>query len=234
MVLLSKAMHEITFQDVVDFCGEGRTEEVHLDYKVEIPDSLAKHIAAMANTLGGTIIIGVEDEDDKPKAPFEGMSWDNDKGYRNKIFNMVHSSIVPPPFIEVANCPDLSKSKTFVIVRIPQSISTPHALSDGSIYIRTGESSNRERIASPDEIAWLYERRKQSSELKGSLVARSARRFSNFLSESGFDTQSVKGAGNAILTLSACPSFPREPLFDYREARKILEEIVTESGLAVR
>ena len=72
-MLLSMELEEISYSDVVEFCLEGKPEGIHLDYKREFPDDLGKHIAAMANTLGGMILIGVDEEDERPKAPFIGI-----------------------------------------------------------------------------------------------------------------------------------------------------------------
>jgi len=68
-MLYTKTIERITFEDVVNFCAERHRESTYLDYKRQIDNSLAKTIAAMANTWGGLVIIGVEDEDSRPRHP---------------------------------------------------------------------------------------------------------------------------------------------------------------------
>jgi hypothetical protein len=225
-MLFSKQIDQLTYDDVVRFCQLGLPEGLHLDYKVALPQKLFKHIAAMANTLGGIIILGVDEQGDKPALPFVGMPYD--PKIRNTIEQIIRCNINSPPFVEIANCHDPSQSNAFVVIRVPQSISTPHSLtSDGSVYVRTGQSSNPERIASPDEIGWLYERRRKSTELKSNLKARSVSRFRNLLAAKKFRPD----IENAILSLSISPSYPTEILFDYKRSEDKLKQLIKSQGL---
>lgn len=101
-MLYTKEIEKITFQDVIGFCNEKYRETVHLDYKQDIGSSLAKTIAAMANTWGGLSIIGVEDEDSRPKLPVKGIPYR--EHLREQINNIVLSNIMPPVFPEIQVC----------------------------------------------------------------------------------------------------------------------------------
>ncbi len=68
-MLFTKDITQITYEDVFIFCNQRLPESVHLDYKRDFPRNLEKTIAAFANTMGGLVIIGVEDDDGKPKLP---------------------------------------------------------------------------------------------------------------------------------------------------------------------
>ncbi|MBZ9572486.1 ATP-binding protein [Patescibacteria group bacterium] len=68
-MLFTKEITKITYQDVVEFCNQRIAESINLDYKKDFPRDLEKSISAFANTTGGLIIIGVEEEDSKPKLP---------------------------------------------------------------------------------------------------------------------------------------------------------------------
>ncbi|MGN1058391.1 MAG: helix-turn-helix domain-containing protein, partial [Candidatus Avelusimicrobium sp.] len=64
-MLFKKPFHNITFDDVVDFCGRGLPEGKQLDYKYMLPknhEKFAKTIASFANAMGGMIIVGVQDD----------------------------------------------------------------------------------------------------------------------------------------------------------------------------
>ncbi len=66
----------MTIQDVKIFCDKQVREGINLDYKRDLTSkSLLKTMAAFANTRGGFIIVGVDDEDDRPKLPVEGIAW---------------------------------------------------------------------------------------------------------------------------------------------------------------
>ncbi len=51
-MLYTKAIDEITWDDVELFCKEGIEENAYLDYKREFPNNLYKTISAMGNVLG--------------------------------------------------------------------------------------------------------------------------------------------------------------------------------------
>ena len=77
-MLFNKPINDLTFQDVVDFCKKEIPEGKQLDYKYLLPknkEKFAKTIASFANALGGTIIIGVQDDkNDKPAPPCTGIA----------------------------------------------------------------------------------------------------------------------------------------------------------------
>src|SRR5271157_5965668 len=98
-MLYTKTIERITFEDVVNFCAERHRESIHLDYKREIDNSLAKTIAAMANTWGGLILVGVEDDDSRPMLPVEGMYYQ--ERLRERINNIILGNITPPVFPEI-------------------------------------------------------------------------------------------------------------------------------------
>ena len=58
-MIYTAPIETVTWKDVEDFCAQGTREGAYLDYKQDFPTDLAKTIAAMANTLGGIVIIGV-------------------------------------------------------------------------------------------------------------------------------------------------------------------------------
>jgi predicted HTH transcriptional regulator len=69
-MLLSKPLETVTWDDVQAFCALQLAESAVLDYKQDFPAHLESTIAAIANTMGGTIIIGVaENAEGRPQAP---------------------------------------------------------------------------------------------------------------------------------------------------------------------
>ena len=60
-MFFKKPINQLTFEDVREFLKQGVPENTMLDYKLLLPknnEKFAKTIAAFANSLGGTIIIG--------------------------------------------------------------------------------------------------------------------------------------------------------------------------------
>lgn len=216
-MLYTKEIEKIVFQDVVDFCNEEYRETIHLDYKEEVDGSLAKTIAAMANTWGGLIIIGVEDEDSTPKLPVEGIDYK--EHLREQVNNIILGNITPPVFPEIKICPDGKNKKAFIIIRVPQSDHSPHAIRGNTrVYVRTDTSNEPEEIATVDRILWLIDRRKKSNELKNDFYEMADKRFKTLSKKQGIVVRHT----DAIFGMS--PLYPFEILVDYRKLQKEIPE----------
>ena len=187
-----KALHNWSFEDVGNFCAKKFPESINLEYKEEIPDNnkLAKHIAAMANTLGGRIYIGIKEELDLPHEVI-GIDIKSSKSNRNTIEQLVRNNINPVPEIQVFEIFNNDKSKSIIIIDIAASTATPHILPGGAIYLRTGQSSHPKnsknkdsleiRNAHLEDIQWLFNKRKASEDLRERLFNSSFTRFKNFI-----------------------------------------------------
>ncbi len=211
MLLYTKKIEEITYQDVIDFCEEKHRESIHLDYKREINNaSLPKTMAAMANTWGGVIIIGVEDKDSTPELPVQGIAYK--KGLRERINNIVLGRITPPIFPEVQICSDEKEENALIVIRVPQSDTTPHAIKDNTkVYIRTDTSNEPEELANVDRILWLTEKRKKSTELKESFYQSAKERSVVLCKRFKQDPRCID------TSFSIVPLYPFDILADYQE-----------------
>lgn len=218
MSIYTKSVDEIEYDDVVSFCQQEIAEGVNLDYKRDFPTSgLEKTISAFANTFGGVILIGVEDEDSKPKPPFIGIDY-RDR-LEERVWNIILDNIYPPIFPEIRVCP-AEHNKTFIVIRIPQSNETPHAIRNKTeVYIRTGNRNKPEDLATIDQIEWLMNRRKKSEELKMTLYSRAEERYQNICK-----SRNVK-IGFGEFTLSFIPSYPQKPLITNNEIETVAREM---------
>lgn len=197
-----------TFDDVVTFCEGATPEGVRLDYKRDLssPESIAKTISAMANTHGGTVIIGVLDEDDKPKPPFDGMPYR--EGYAGTIENVNWDHVDPPVEIQIRVCANENKSHCFVIVDVPQSDATPHGLKrKKAVYLRTGQKNQPEELIDLRQLPWLYNKREKCVQLRELLCSQFNSRFLRFCHE-GKVTYFPNPPRGCTLTLRAVPLFP--------------------------
>ena len=164
-MLFSKPMHDLTFEDVVAFCKKGLPENKQLDYKYMLPknhEKFAKTIASFANAMGGTIIVGVQDDkNDKPAPPFLGIAYH--EKVRNSVEDIIQTYIDPIVFVDINICVNKRGDRMFVIIDIPQSNLTPHLVGKSKrAYIRTGQSSRPEIIVHPDKLPWLLDHRQKS------------------------------------------------------------------------
>ncbi len=214
-MLFSKPVHKLTFQDVVEFCKRQIPENKQLDYKYLLPknhEKFAKTIASFANAMGGTIIVGVQDDkNDKPAPPFTGIAYH--EKVRNSIEDIIQTYIDPIVFVDVNVCTNKRGDRMFVVIDIPQSNLTPHLVGKlKRAYIRTGQASRPEAIVHPDKLPWLLDHRQKSERLRHILCDKAERHFENYLK-----TCTASTDGESISTFTFVPLYPQEPLIDYKQ-----------------
>ena len=230
-MLFDKPVHELTFEDVVAFCKRGLPENKQLDYKYMLPknhEKFAKTIASFANAMGGTIIIGVQDDkNDKPAPPFTGIAYH--EKVRNSIEDIIKTNIDPVVFVDVNICINKRGDRMFVVIDIPQSNLTPHLVGKlKRAYIRTGQSSRPEMIVHPDKLPWLLDHRQKSERLRHILYDKAESHFENYLK-----TCTVSANGEIISTLSFVPLYPQEPLTDYKQLPTLVAAASTRAPYGV-
>jgi hypothetical protein len=219
----NKPVNSLTFEDVVNFLKQGVAENTLLDYKLMLPrrnEKFAKTIAAFANSMGGIIIIGVKDENDKPSPPFSGIPFY--QKIRGQIESIIQDYIDPVVFVDIAACKDPHSNNMFVVVNIPQSNLTPHLVGHAKrAYIRTGQASRPEIIVHPEKLPWLLDNRRKSQNLRNILLDKAEAHFNNFL-RAKFKTPETAPAAASI---SLVPLYPQSPLTDYKNMPHIMRDI---------
>lgn len=220
-MFFSKPINELSFDDVVAFLKQNIAENTMLDYKFMLPknnEKFAKTIAAFANTMGGTIIVGVKDENDKPVPPFTGQPFH--AKIRPQIESIIQNYIDPLVFVDIATCKNPRGNGMFVVINIPQSNLTPHLVGDlKRAYIRTGQSSRPEVIVHPDKLPWLLDNRRKSQNLRHILLDKAQAHFNNFLIAQNLKTTQLTAAFTLI------PLYPQTPSINYKDLPALLEKI---------
>lgn len=164
MNLLHENIQNINFSDVADFCRQRIIEGVYLDYKEEKPKKLAKQIAAFSNTLGGLIIIGIQEDKSTgcPKA-WNGITNDG------KIIDSIHqlaSEVIPLPTYEVAATDEVN-GKVFILIRILEGSAAPYVTqSDPTVWIRTGNISTPLRPSNREDLLMLTGKSRFAKQLR--------------------------------------------------------------------
>lgn len=214
-MLFDKPIHDLTFHDVVQFCRRQLPEGKQLDYKYMLPknhEKFAKTIASFANAMGGTIIVGVQDDkNDKPRPPFIGIAYH--EKIRNSIEDIIQVYIDPIVFVDINICVNEHGDRMFIVINIPQSNLTPHLVGKSKrAYIRTGQSSRPEAIVHPEKLPWLLDHRKKSERLRHILYDKAESHFDNYLK-----TMNVSADGETVCAMSVMPLYPEEPLTDYKQ-----------------
>ncbi|KAA6232874.1 ATP-binding protein [Chlorobium phaeovibrioides] len=135
--------------------GEGLYTEFKL--KVHSPPKVAKPIAAFANTLGGTMLVGVDDD-----GSIKGIH--SEKEALEIIHEAVRHHIDPIP--DISAYVEIFRKRLVLVIIVPESTSKPHVHckepieagcgTEGSIrkvYIREG-SHSRALADGADKIDW--------------------------------------------------------------------------------
>lgn len=182
--LLTKPVSEITFDDVYSYCNPatGASENQMLEYKgggkLPGPKDIGKAASAFANTFGGTLILGV-DEDHQSGRPKEISGIPVGRELEKQICSILLDNITPPlvpmPEIRIVELRG-DPARVVVVIRIPQSNATPHAAYDKNqhqhVYVRIGSESRPtgredwEVPASIEKLEWLFGHRKRSEKLR--------------------------------------------------------------------
>lgn len=228
-MIYSKDINTIEWNDVVEFCNQRVQENATLDYKKNFPNNLQKTIAAFANTMGGIILIGIdEDDENKPKLPIDGIPFE--RGISERIMNIILTNISPPIIPEIQICVNGEKSKAVALIRIPQSNKTPHAINKNTeVYVRTGNRSDFEPRANVDKLFWLMDNRKESVDLRESLYQKANDRFYKFYAHPKNQVNKTQGNNSferlCKLTLILSTFYPEEIFCTPPEMNKVLSKI---------
>ena len=126
-------------------------ESWHVEYKRTIDDAktLAKAFGAFANTYGGWMIIGVEENDGAKNTAqeFPGLNDEELSLLLRRLGSSINAHLRPVPHYEhrVLKGPceaiGLRNNQAIVVVHVPMSVHTPHLQTDGRVYQRVGDTS---------------------------------------------------------------------------------------------
>ncbi len=109
------------------------------------PETIAKEIVAFANMLGGTILLGVEDDKN-----ITGIN--QNKNWEEWIMNITRNNVNPPISVEFNIL--YYQEKNIAVIDIPKGKNKPYQTLDGKYYIRVGSTN---RIASINELMRMFQ-----------------------------------------------------------------------------
>lgn len=221
--IFGKPLSEVTMQDVKIFCDKQIKEGINLDYKRDLTSkSLLKTMAAFANTRGGFIIVGVDDKDDKPMLPTEGIDWK--ESLPLSVTSMIVDNMYPYLSVDVHVC-EPEHGKTFILIYVPESHEAPHWLFNRKeLYVRLADRASHthwEQFATDTQWEFLRNKRERSVELRNQALKTVTDIFEaeSRISRRSNSVATVASLGEPIHHLGMIrtvlvPLFPREIMCD--------------------
>lgn len=99
MSIFSKQIHQLNFQDIKQLLLEGAEENIRLEFKREYPgkSNLLKKLSSFANTYGGYLILGVEEDGRGKVKSLPGVEPINrfDQSVIQWCFDEIYPPIIP-------------------------------------------------------------------------------------------------------------------------------------------
>lgn len=137
--------------ELLDIISDKETSTVQFKREITHNDSMAAEIVAMANSLGGMILLGVTDK----KGDIVGVDLNSD--INERIANIATNNVKPPIYIqtEIITIGDEKPAK-ILVVHIPHSPSQIYKDNNGAIWVKQG--SDKRRVTDDSEILRLYQR----------------------------------------------------------------------------
>ena len=140
--------------ELLSVISTGETSKVQFKQELPHKDSVAQEIVAMSNSLGGMILVGVEDV----TGNLIGLSAEQIEEY-DRTVSQIADNIKPIVYIttEVVNVKiDADQSvKSILIVHIQEGINKPYKTAKGEIYVKQG--SNKRLLTDNAEIMRLFQ-----------------------------------------------------------------------------
>jgi len=130
--MFNKSLDDINFEDIENLITQGVLEYQNLEYKKEVwgmSDSnkkeMLKDIVSMANSYGGYLIIGVEEDGQNGKATAI-VNIANAEGERDRILNTLFANIQPRISLKIKVLENNGVS--IIVINIPNSFRKPHII----------------------------------------------------------------------------------------------------------
>jgi len=124
----------MTNEELINIVASGEDSKTQFKLKFDNIDKLSAEIAAMANSEGGTILVGISDDgeivgvEDLPKL----NQW---------ISNAASQKIIPP--VQVITDNVIYKNKLIVCIKVPLGTNKPYAVNQTDFWVKVGADKRR-------------------------------------------------------------------------------------------
>jgi hypothetical protein len=163
--LFGARLDAVLHAQVADLVTNSVTEAYDLDFKAELygnsdkdKRSCAGDVAALANTAGGVVVLGIAEDDQARAAAAPGVALSD--GEVGRIRQIVASLVSPLPTFDILQVEDPQQAgRGFLLIAVPRSPSAPHAVlvNDGLRFPKRNGATTT--YLSEPEVAAAYQDR---------------------------------------------------------------------------
>ena len=143
-----KKVNAVNNIELIDIIRAGENSRVEFKQDTIHQEALLQEIVAFANTEGGIIIFGIQDNTHRIIGLTKKQTDDIDK----KIANITNDLI--RPFLQIITDTTLIENKLLLIITIPKGSNKPYN-TKGAIYIRQG--TTKRMVSDKNEILRFYQ-----------------------------------------------------------------------------
>jgi hypothetical protein len=163
--LLGSRLEQVQHSHLMTLVSSQVAEAFDLDFKSEMYGSsdrgkhdAATDVAALANTAGGLLILGVEEDEQARASAAPGITLS--EADERRIRQIVGSQVVPMPVIDVLRIPDPARpGHGLVLIAVPRSPLAPHAVLVNVSLRYPKRNGATTRYLSEPEVADAYRER---------------------------------------------------------------------------
>lgn len=148
------------FGDVRKLAARGETDTIEFKRKASHPDKIMKELVAFANSRGGYLLVGVNDDGTIP-----GLKFPEDDAY---ALNQAIAKYCKPPLKLEQHIIPISEKRAVVVYSVPSSRKKPHyVIQDfetrwGQAFVRVADKS----IKASKEMREILKRRDRKKDIK--------------------------------------------------------------------
>jgi hypothetical protein len=163
--LFTDPLSATTAQDVREFLcltspeSQRPQECPQIDYKIDLPQDLGDSIAALANTYGGLVFIGVKSDKAKQNIPVAMPGAKIGGDAKARLTDKIISTVTPRPDFEVHSVPIGTAGEVVAVIRVRQGSFPPYEYSQGATIRIPVRVQDTNRQATVREVEDLFKRR---------------------------------------------------------------------------
>lgn len=140
----------MTKKEILEIIDSGETSRVQFKKEITHSDSLAAEMIAMANSIGGIIVIGVEDKSSK----IIGISNEKIHEYNEKISNIATNNVIP--LIYVYTEVEVVDDKKLLLIHVNEGLNKPYKDRNSTIWLKQG--ADKRKVKDNAEILRLFQK----------------------------------------------------------------------------